>query len=707
MRIPPHVAAFAVLITLVCGPGLSRAEEPDSSDLGVIAVRDARWKDFDPAVCSTADPLVCRGNSARLMERIPGGAVVSNGPLTEQIQYRGLHGARVNVRLDGAKINPSCPNWMDAPMHYAPPSLIDRFTVERGAASVASGAEAPGGTVTVQGKTSRFGEGSRYVLHGDIEMAHATNGDALDAGGLLAVANDRFRAHLLGSFDDAENFRSASGTVRPSQRTRRTAGGGVGLRSDETEFAIDYRHHETDKSGTPSFAMDMASIDAHLVNAGLKLSAAGGRVPVSLSGYFSDVDHIMDNYSLRVPTGMRMHTFARSRGFGGELNAVVPLGDGGLTAGVDFDREEQDKEARSPSNAAFYATSYNGVVRQRSGGYLEWSGTLPFRPIDRDWNLELGARVVRLDERAEPAALSTVMNSASARNLRDAFNMGTRDLSGTDWDLVAKVGSEFSPSLLAEIGYARKTRFPGYVERFGWLPTSASNGLADGRIYVGDVNLRPEVSHEGEIGIFWRRGRFAASPRFFYRRIDDYIQGVPYDNSPGIINSDVETVAAANGDSYPLRFGNVDATFYGLDLGWSYAITDRWTLSGLGSYVRGTRADIADNLYRIAPANGRVDLTYARSQWDAGVEVAGALRQNRVAATNGEKPTPGWAILNAHASWRPLSWIETRLSVENILDRAYADHLNGPNRVAGSAVPVGARVPSPGRNVEVRMNVTW
>jgi iron complex outermembrane receptor protein len=121
---------------------------------------------------------------------------------------------------------------------------------------------------------------------------------------------------------------------------------------------------------------------------------------------------------------------------------------------------------------------------------------------------------------------------------------------------------DFTPRLTL----AHKTRAPSLVERFSWLPTEASGGLADGNIYVGSTNVKIEKAWVGELGFDWQGDNIYARPVIFYRRIDDFIQGVPFDNSPSVINTPVEMVAAASGDPTPLRFANTDATIWGTDI---------------------------------------------------------------------------------------------------------------------------------------------
>ena len=78
-------------------------------------------------------------------------------------------------------------------------------------------------------------------------------------------------------------------------------------------------------------------------------------------------------------------------------------------------------------------------------------------------------------------------------------------------------------------------------------------------------------------------------------------------------------------------------------------------------------------------------------------------RQEYVAAYNGEPTTPGYALLNLRAAVHPSSHWDLQLGRENAFDTRYADHLDGVNRVAGSDVAVGERIPGWGRSLHVRL----
>jgi len=44
-------------------------------------------------------------------------------------------------------------------------------------------------------------------------------------------------------------------------------------------------------------------------------------------------------------------------------------------------------------------------------------------------------------------------------------------------------------------------------------------------------------------------------------------------------------------------------------------MSDSFTVDGVATYARARRTDVSDNLYRLAPPNGSVGLTYKSDSW--------------------------------------------------------------------------------------------
>jgi iron complex outermembrane receptor protein len=131
-------------------------------------------------------------------------------------------------------------------------------------------------------------------------------------------------------------------------------------------------------------------------------------------------------------------------------------------------------------------------------------------------------------------------------------------------------------------------------------------------------------------------------------------------------------------------------------------------VDGIVSYVRGKRVDIDDDLFRIAPLNAVVDLSYRRERWSAAVEGVFYAAQEEVSTTNGEEESPGYALLNLYGQYTfPKQGLTLSAGIENVLDKTYRPHLNGINRVLNSDVAVGERIPGDGINGFVQARFTW
>ena len=141
---------------------------------------------------------------------------------------------------------------------------------------------------------------------------------------------------------------------------------------------------------------------------------------------------------------------------------------------------------------------------------------------------------------------------------------------------------------------------------------------------------------------------------------------------------------------------------YGLDADYGWQLGERWRLEGVLSIVRGERRDISDDLYRISPDRLTLGLVYDRTSWSVRLEGEGIRQQSNVSDTNSEQETSGYGLVNLSASWQATDDIQVSGGIDNLFDRDYQQHLAGYNRVMGSDVTVGDRLPGVGRNLYVR-----
>ncbi|MGB5629961.1 MAG: TonB-dependent receptor [Woeseiaceae bacterium] len=621
-------------------------------------------------------------DTATVLKDIPGANVNANGPVTGIAQYRGMYGDRVAVVIDHLGIVSGGPNAMDAPLSYASPMITEGLAVSRGVASVSLAPESIGGHMGVRLSRGEFSQADP-AMSGFVGTRYSANGNVSTSAGRLTLAGTTNKVSLIAEVDDGDDITTPVGTVRPSRLHRERADLSYAFAGESVDLQFYVGRLDTEDTGTPALPMDIRFI---------KTDLAGALGSVDFSDTFSlnmrvgwnDVEHLMDNFGLRqapLPMAQRQNL---TTGTGGQVSADadIALAASTLKFGVDLTGADHEATITNPNNAMFRVDNFVDVTRDVVSAFLEWR-----RDRERG-DLELGLRLKRVQANAGEVSTSGMMGDMGTRVdlLADAFNAANRDLTWDSVDAVLKYRLHIDDDSEWRFELGSKTRAPSYQELYLWLPLQATGGLADGRSYIGGLGLDAERSHEITIGYGWEDGRVTVSPQIFFRRVDGYIQGVPSANMLANMVSQMMTGAPA------LEFANVDAEIYGVDLAFKVELAEHWYADGIASYARGRRTDVSDNLYRLAPPNASLGLTYERESLSATAEVVAYARQDKVSTYNDEQATPGYGLVNAALAWYPLDALRLEVRVDNLFDKAYQDHVAGINRANGSDIPVGERL---------------
>lgn len=670
------------------------AAEGDEQSADTIVVTAPRLTATDAA--TEADEELSTGpDGAAFIARQPGAAVVANGALSGQVQMRGLFGERILLRINGQRFATGGPNAMDPAMHYAPMMLIDRIEIARGISPVRDGPGLGGGVNTIL-KHARFGDGSSLSPQIDLTSQYRSADDSVAMGGLVALASDSLRLGVIGSYETGDDIRFPGGRIGSTSFHRAVYGVQAGFRAGPGEFSLEYRRQDTGRSGNPPFAMDIVYFHTDFARAGFE-GDLSDNLRLEVHANYTGVSHRMNNYELRPAPTMALTRQSDTYADTMAADASLRFGSANrhVRVGADFELIDKGYVLYNPLSPAFLIHPLDRASSDRVGGFVEWRSG--FGAIES----ELGLRVDRHGASTGASRFGPGV-PAGPVNLANAFALADRNWSGTSIDASLRLWAEmdaFTPRLTL----AHKTRAPSLIERYSWLPTEASGGLADGNIYVGDVNLKIEKAWIAELGVDWQGDTAYARPVIYYRRINDFIQGVPFDATPGILNTPVEIVSNGSGDPTPLRFANTDARIWGADIAFGAKIAGPLRIDGVASYVRAERTDIADNLYRMAPANGRLAVSWEESRWSISVEGQFIARQNHVSATNTEVPSAGYVLANISGYWLIHDGVRLDLGIENLFDTYYLEHLAGYNRITGSDVPLGSRLPGAGRSAFARI----
>ncbi len=669
-----------------------------STDQAVIEEIIVQGEESSPIFPASGPIAVSHTDSASLLKSVPGANINSNGPITGIAQYRGLFGDRVAVSMDNDAVLSGGPNAMDAPLSYAPPLLLKSLEVTPGIAPVSVSQEAIGGHIVATLDRGEFADTEDTETSGAISSRYGTLDDGLNHGLKAVIANDHHKLAALASYDEGSDGESGKGDKLADTGYRRERYDlSYAWQDEASNVTLSGGKLDTNDTGTPALPMDIIYIHTDIGN--LKATTDYQGMTFRTRVGYSDVDHLMDNFSLRSNANPMMYrqNNATGRQFSWGGSVEVPLGDDALTVGIDGAKVVHDALITNPNMPMFAVRNFSEAERDIYGLFAEW------KHITQQWQTETGLRYNRVNMDSDEVSVGGMMPMMQnlADGLAGSLNNGERVQSFDNIDIVVKASRPLSDTTGLNIDIARKTRAPSYQELYLWLPLEATGGLADGRSYIGNLDLDSEVNYEINTGLDWQAGNVYASGQAFFRKVDDFIQGTPSNNMSA------NMLATMMSGQAPLQFNNIDAELYGFDGRYGLILNDNWRLDGVLSYVRGEDKDNSDNLYRIAPLNHSLAVSWQKAAFSAGLESVLYAKQSKTSRYNDEQETAGYGVLNLQGQYRVSKQFKISAGVDNLLDNNYVDHLSGYSRNSDSDIAPGERLPGRGRNLFIAMNISW
>lgn len=666
------VAALMISVSI---PAIARCEENSKEVVIISAARpNLPSENLAKAQEINNDSVI---DAASILNNTAGAAIIHNGIQTGIVQLNGLSQDRVKIRIDGMEITPGCPNHMDPPMHYVNAQNIDKIAIAVGITSVVSGGDSIGGTVTINTIAPQFSESDEMDLSGRIDARYLGATDGYDVSISTNIGFEKIAFRVNADANKGDDLKYSGGVAALTRYKSSKIGLDSEFQIGDTQWGFGIANQWSRDIGTPALGMDMAVDDAQSIKLGFVRDLEIGR----LSGRFfsHQIDHIMDNYSLRTatPSNMKMRAPAESDDLGYALGLDMSFGSSNLKIGTDGHFNKFDVYQENLANG-MKRDMFSAGTRDRTGVYAEYDNR-----IGEKLRLVLGARFEALETDMGPIQYVMMMNENAAK---DSFNSANKFRRDYNFDFTMVTSYSLSQNLKFELGLAQKTRSPSLVERYLWSPSS-TYGLADGRNYLGNLDLKPEISRQIALSSKIRFGALKFEPSVYFNRIDDYIQGVA-----------VSTAADA-----VLKFQNIKAEIYGLNADFDYQLGEKTNIYGNLSYARGKDKTYSDNLYRIAPLRGTIGIEVSVFGLKNLFEIKASTKQDKTAKYNNELKTDGWAIANFKSRYEFNENFGLNFGIENLFDEFYAEHLSGINRVNnapyGGDLAVGARIPAPGRYV--------
>lgn len=611
---------------------------------------------------------------------------------------RGQSQNQLNITANGATTYGACPNRMDPPSSYAAIESYDRIKVVRGYQSVLNGPGAPGGAVILSHDKPELGE--TLTARGSAAAGYDGNGVTRSADAYVLTGTQDAYARLTLGLKDAENYEDGDGNSVRSSFSERQAGFTLGVTpGDDTHIRLSYAYHDVEDALFPGAGMDSPTAETRSYSAGLEHDFGAGIVRrIDVTAYATQVDHVMDNFSLRTRLAA---PFARvpseSDTIGGSVKADLDIGGQIVQTAIDYRRNNREAiRSVGPNAGAVTRTQaflWPDITIAELGFAAETSLTLGERTM-----LTTGARIDRVtvdygrpNERAQ-------MTGRTANDLYRAFyGVTASDQTETNLSALARLEYDLTDDTALFGSISRSVRTADATER----GLANDQGLgANNSSWVGNPEIDPEKHHQVEAGMLTGGTDWQVSATAYANLVDDYILRDAARGQNGIL------INSANADIYR----NIDALLAGLELAGEWAMSDSLSLRADAAYTYGEDRDADRALPQIPPLQGALHLDWQTTEWlELGASTRFAARQTRVdtnattATGRDVGKTGGYAVLDMRAAVTPVDGVELSAGVTNLLDATYANHLNRSN----ISDPTEVRVNEPGRSVFVRGRITF
>jgi iron complex outermembrane receptor protein len=608
-------------------------------------------------------------------------------------RVRGLGESSIRVLVDGAEIHGGCPNRMDPPSSYAAAEGFDEVSIIRGVQTLRYG-NAPG-TVLFERKPVRFVDDAWWKI--DLSTVGGSFHDGPALGFRAAVGTSKVSIRAEADRLAMDSYKDGEGTVVPSAFDSRNGMVTLGWTPDElTSLSLSYEANRTSDALYAGAGMDSPFSNNDAVRFAYRRSNGGGLLAeMSATLYWSAVEHLMDNYSLREWTApMALRAPSTSDSTGGRLWADLHATDVlNITVGVDIARNSRDAlrfAGQSPDAVTMLQSVLWPDVDLLQGGLL-----LEGRArLDETGMLRFGVRGDRHSASAGAADLKPAGMNPSPRQLWGTYYGSVND----DWqstDLGGFLRYEHRlgvGGLGFFAGLSRTARAADTTQRY-----MAANGMNPAMRWVGNPELDPAVHTQLDLGMNWSTVDSTFEATLFYDDVTDEILRDRAHGQEGILQSDNATV-----------YRNVEARRAGAELVGRWRIGSAFTVGGDAAYVYAQNTTDDRPIAQTPPLEGRLLASWASGLWGASGTLRWAARQTRVDddPTTGSGldvgETPGWAALDLAADVALGAGFRVFAGVDNALDRTYAYHLNRDNAFD----PTPVRVNEPGRVFWLRLRWT-
>lgn len=659
---------------------------------------------FNPK--ATLQPLPA-GDGADLLQSVPNMSIIRKGGSSGDPLFRGLGGSRLAINADDQFVYGGCSNRMDPPTSYIHPSTFDEVVVTKGPQTVTQGMGLISGSVHFVRKDPTFHE-QPYSFNGSTTLGSSGRRDAsfeAGAGGKYGYARLNVSHNESDDYKDGAGNRVHSNFKRDGQMVQ------LGVTPTENTTIAGTYERSRGKAAYADRMMDGSKFDRDAWNVRISQRNITPWLSEIEARYgSSEIDHVMDTYSLR-PVGMmgKRAMNPKRRTDTGNLKATFDWDNVNLQTGIDYMR---DRHTERNGNENYASSPFKPTQSfDQLGGFAEaaWQRT------DKQ-KLIAGLRHDQVTGTYETKA-----DSDPLKKTKYPLTSGFFRFEQTTGDTKYYAG----------LGIAQ--RAPDYWER------------------KKSENLRKETNRQLDAGLIWNSGNWHVSASVFAGKVDDFIivetkpmmmhhaagsttahshmahhhAGHAGSHTPaapatgGHPGSHAPTAPATGGHSghhhgADLSARNIDAIRLGGELEVKWQFAPNWSISSNLAYTYGKNRTDGKPLAQTPPLEWNNTLAFDNGKFSAGALWKLVAKQNRYAKGQGNiigqdiGASAGFGVLSVNAGWKFNKYATLQGGVDNVFNKTYAEFVSRSGGFVDPAAGIKTtRVNEPGRTAWLRLQAKF
>jgi len=607
-----------------------------------------------------------------VLRQAPGVSISGSGFWDVSPVIRGFGGTRVLVLVDGNRENNL---WAgrDPLTPFLDVSQIERIEILKGPASVLYGTDALGGVINIITKKNFTALSDTWAFKPSAQLGYSSVDEGKFGKLSLRGGGHGLNFQLTASKRETDDYTDGDGnTVANSQFEAAVYNLQVGYRINEQhQFSFSYRQNDIADKGIPQKAnasySHFTKFDTDAYNLTYRALNLGFAKELQLKAWAISQERAYDGNI--ASSSKPMYTLKENQ---------IETGALGSSLQIQFDLWENHAVVAGMVFIHEDAESQESQIKKKSTND-KTAKTISFPPVSSDANrnhfslfaqdkyqfgngalLLAGLRYDFFNSDAEDALFETVTYDKDGKTVKKITTTKNSFKETDDHAVTFNLGylHPLSKSLNLTANAASGFRAPDIFERF-----STRGGSY---IILGDPDLDAEYSYNLDIGLKLKTSRVKSSFSTFYSWVENYID---------LVNTGEKL------DGFETRkYVNVDAaTLYGADASVEYYASQRLSFFGNIAYVVGKNDEGETRLNDIPPLNGLFGVRWEdqiNASWSYWAEFNTALYDSQHETARNESSTPGYALLNLRAGARFSENATLSLAIDNLLDKAYRNHLN-------------------------------